>query len=109
MSIKKEPLSCSSVRRGDHIYEVASNGKVTARPAEPPEEEHWGNYVLVEHPDDKEEMLRACEFVFDETMKELKRAAFKEPEKYFIVKRESDKDLLSANTVAFKVSVRIKR
>lgn len=81
---------------------------VIARPTVPPSEEHWGYFTYIDDPDDKEELLWRCEFVFDKTMKELKRAALEDPEKYFIINRQSDKDFLSENTVAFKVAVRMK-
>ena len=97
------------VVRSSYINDVGTDGHVTARPAEPPSEEHWGQFTFIINPDDKEELLRRCELVFDDAMKELKRAALEDPEKYFIIKRESDKDLLSVNTVGFKVSVCIKR
>ena len=104
---KKKPYA--DVARSGYIYEVGAGGHVTARPAEPPSEERWGQFTYIDDPDDKEELLRRCELVFDDTMKGLKRAALEDPEKYFIIKRKSDKDLLSENTVAFKVAVRIKR
>jgi hypothetical protein len=108
-NIFKKKMSYADVVRSGHIYEVGADGHVIARPAEPPSEEHWGQFTYIDDPNDKEELLRRCELVFDDTMKELKRAALEDPEKYFIIKRKSDKDSLSEDTVGFKVSVRINR
>lgn len=93
---KKKKMSYADVVRSGYVSYV-------------PSEEHWGQFTYIDNPDDKEELLRRCELVFDDTMKGLKRAALEDPEKYFIIKRKSADDLLSENTVGFKVSVRIKR
>ena len=106
---KKKKMPYAYAERIGYIYDVDAGGHVMARPAEPPSEEHWGQFTYIDDPNDKEELLRRCELVFDDTMKGLKRAALEDPEKYFIIKRKSADDLLSENTVGFKVSVRIKR
>ena len=107
-NIFKKKKSYKSERRGNHFIEVAQDGSVTARPAEPPEEEHWGNYVFIDNPDDKEEIIRACRHVFEKTIYELEKEVFENPEKYFIIKK-SDGDVWSFDSVALKVSVRINR